>query len=106
MTAHPDKGRCLLNSPHRFCTRSFAAEISPASARLEPPDEVLVADVRAGLTPSDLVERKLMGLLHGAAVAGSHVRMAGLRVRGRSNDRTVGEATSAAAPTRAPLVPR
>jgi len=35
---------------------------------LDRPEEVLVADVRAGLTPSDMVERKLMGLLHGTSV--------------------------------------
>ena len=45
--------------------------------RPEEPEEVLVADVRAGLTPSDMVERKLVHLLRGATVAGSHVRMGG-----------------------------
>ncbi len=42
-------------------------------------DEALVADCRAELTPTDLVERRLVGLLRGVAVAGSHLRSAGLR---------------------------
>lgn len=46
------------------------------------PEEVLIADARAGLTPTDMVERKLLSVLNGAPVAGSHVRMAGLRIRG------------------------
>ena len=45
-----------------------------------------MADARAGLTPRDMVERKLMRLLSGASVAGSHVRMFGLRVRGRAEE--------------------
>jgi hypothetical protein len=47
-----------------------------------PPEEVLVADSRAGLTPSDMVERKLLYLLRGGSVAGSHTRMPGPHVRG------------------------
>jgi hypothetical protein len=54
---------------------------TPEARRPEEPEEVLVADVRAGLTPNDIVERKLLHLLRGAAVAGSHMRMWG---RGRS----------------------
>jgi hypothetical protein len=50
-------------------------------AAVEQQDEVLVADARAGLTPTDMVERKLMRLLHGASVAGSHLRMGGSRAR-------------------------
>jgi len=46
-------------------------------------DEFLVADIRAGLTPADIVESKLLYLLRGAPVAGSHVRMGVPRVRGR-----------------------
>jgi hypothetical protein len=49
------------------------------------PEEVLVADSRAGLTPSDMVERKLLYLLRGASVAGSHTRMPGPHVRGGGN---------------------
>jgi hypothetical protein len=57
-------------------------------------EEVLIADARAGLTPSDLVERKLTQLLHGAAVAGSHLRMEVPRGRGRSK----GEAPAPGSP--------
>ena len=71
---------------YRSGTHSFPAETSSAPAAFEQPDEVLVADVRAGLTPSEMVERKLLRLLHGARVAGSHVRMAGLERR-RGPDR-------------------
>ena len=38
---------------------------------------------RAGLTPSDMVERKLLYLLRGASVAGSHIHAASPRPRGR-----------------------
>jgi hypothetical protein len=41
------------------------------------PEEVLVADARNGLTPADMVERKLLFLLRGASVAGSHLSMGG-----------------------------
>jgi hypothetical protein len=47
-----------------------------------PPEEVLIADVRSGLSPADMVERKLQDLLRGSPVAGSHVRMGGPRARG------------------------
>lgn len=43
------------------------------------PEEVLVADNRSGVTPAELIERKLVYALHGAPVAGSHVRMGGAR---------------------------
>jgi hypothetical protein len=47
------------------------------------PEEVLIADARAGLTPADMVERKLLFLLRGASVAGSHLCMGGPSVRGK-----------------------
>ncbi len=58
---------------------------APRPAVPAQPEEVLVADSRAGLTPSDMVERKLLYLLRGASVAGSHTRMPGPRVRGGTN---------------------
>jgi len=64
----------------------FVAEALPVPAPLEQSDEVLVADTRAGLTPSDMVERKLIYLLHGASVAASHVRRPHGRLR---NEETV-----------------
>ncbi len=59
-----------------------ARPTSPNAAPPAQPEEVLVADSRAGLTPSDMVERKLLYLLRGASVAGSHVHAASRRPRG------------------------
>lgn len=39
------------------------------------PDEVLIPDARAGLTPADMVDRKFLELLGGAPVGRSHVRI-------------------------------
>ena len=47
---------------------------APRPASLGELDEVLVADARAGLTPADMVERKLLQMLGGVFVAGSRVR--------------------------------
>ena len=46
-------------------------------------EEVLIPDARAGLTPADMVERKLLYLLRGASVAGSHLGMGGPSLRGK-----------------------
>jgi hypothetical protein len=62
--------------------RFSAAETASPPAALERPEEVLVADTRAGLTPSDMVRRKLIHLLRGASVADSHVRREGPLARG------------------------
>jgi hypothetical protein len=37
-------------------------------------EETLVADARAGLTPSQLVEQKLIGMLKGGSLPVSHVQ--------------------------------
>jgi hypothetical protein len=42
------------------------------------PDESLIADARANLTPAQMVERKLISLLRGKLVPVSHVRMTDL----------------------------
>jgi hypothetical protein len=49
----------------------------PPTGRLAPDDgdESLVADPRGGLTPSQMVERKLLSLLDGQALPVSHVQM-------------------------------
>jgi len=47
------------------------------SAALEQPEEVLIVDDRARLTPSDMVERKLSRLLRGASMASSHMQRRG-----------------------------
>jgi hypothetical protein len=58
----------------------------PGAGSPEEPEEVLVADSRAGLTPADMVDRKLLYLLRGAGGSGSHLRMGGRRGRGGAND--------------------
>jgi hypothetical protein len=62
--------------------RHAAPSEAPVTAPADEPDESLVVDARAGLTPSDVVESKLQYSLHGASVAGSHVRMGSVRARG------------------------
>jgi hypothetical protein len=75
-----------LNRLHQHGDRGFPAGASRLSASSGEPDEVLVADARAGLTPNDMVERKLVHLLNGVSVASSQLRMFGLRGRGRASD--------------------
>jgi hypothetical protein len=53
-------------------------------ANLDPLEEILIPDARAGLTPADMVERKFLHMMRGAAVAGSQVRMVASRMRGAS----------------------
>jgi hypothetical protein len=57
---------------------------------LEPLEETLVADVRAGLTPSEMVARKLIHLLHGGSVLDSHVRTGGPLARDRARAHCAG----------------
>jgi hypothetical protein len=45
-----------------------AARVSSSSAALPGEDETLVADARAGLTPAQMVDRKLASLLESTAV--------------------------------------
>ncbi len=63
----------------RHTTPSEAPGTAPGGG----PDESLVADARAGLTPADMVERALHHRLRGGPVAGSHLRMGAARERGR-----------------------
>jgi len=79
--SHSRKGRCPLEHyPPYGAHESLPEVLGPAAP--ESLEEVLVPDARAGLTPSDMVERKLLHLLRGAAVAGSQVRMEASRMRG------------------------
>jgi hypothetical protein len=48
---------------HHLVRRQFVAE--ETAAILPEPDEVLVADARSGLSPSQMVERKLLALVRG-----------------------------------------
>jgi hypothetical protein len=43
--------------------RAAPADSSPADVERRPAEETIVADARAGLTPSRMVERKLLALL-------------------------------------------
>jgi len=69
----------MEHSPHHDTHGSHPEVLGPGA--LEPLEEVLVPDARAGLTPSDMVERKLLHLLRGSAVAGSQVRIEASRMR-------------------------
>jgi hypothetical protein len=51
------------------------------------PDETLIVDSRAKLTPAEMVERKLCALLKGKLVPVSHLRMTRVADRGRSSSR-------------------
>jgi hypothetical protein len=70
-----------LNRPP-WGVRYAAPSEAPGAATRDEPDESLVVDARAGLTPSDVVESKLHYSLRGGSVAGSHVRMGPVRARG------------------------
>ena len=67
---------------HPYQDGAYASHLVVSGpAAPEQPDEVLVPDARSGLTPSDMVERKLLHLLRGASVAGGQAQMEALRVR-------------------------
>jgi len=76
-----EKGRCPLKHSYQASGHEFQPEVVEA-ANLEPLEEVLIPDTRAGLTPADMVERKFLHMMRGAAVAGSQVRMVASRLRG------------------------
>jgi hypothetical protein len=80
MPPYARNGRCPLK-----CHYWQGKHASNLEAPVQP-EEILIADARAGLTPADMVERKLLYVLDGAAVAGSHVGMAGIRIRGGAKD--------------------
>ena len=43
------------------------------------PQETLVNDARAGLTPSQMVERKLVAMLRGTILPASHLQVSRMR---------------------------
>jgi hypothetical protein len=69
-----------MDLPHSGCALPQGAR-QPARPP-EAPEEVLVADDRAALTPAQLVEQKLVYLLKTHALPVSHVRT-GARAPGR-----------------------
>jgi hypothetical protein len=46
---------------------------------VSPPQETLVVDARAGLTPSQLVERKLVSMLRSTLLPASHLQVSRMR---------------------------
>jgi hypothetical protein len=59
--------------------RSEAARITLTKAVAPPPEEMIVPDPRAGVSPAQSVERKLVAMLQGgAAIPASHFRLARL----------------------------
>jgi hypothetical protein len=60
----------------------------PAAKRLSqsPPEEALITDARAGLTPAQMVERKLVSLLKSNPLPVSHVQLEAGPFRRRSRD--------------------
>jgi FKBP-type peptidyl-prolyl cis-trans isomerase 2 len=85
-----------LNRPP-WDVRHAAPSHAPGAAPRGGPDETLVADARAGLTPADMVERALQCRLRGGVVSASHVRMGPAHGRGRA-----AEAPPAASPAPPP----
>jgi hypothetical protein len=73
-------GRCPLEHLYQRGAKASLLVV-PGLADPEQPEEVLVPDARAGLTPGDMVELKLLHLLRGANVAGGQSQMEALRVR-------------------------
>jgi len=61
-----------LNLPGSPDTNS---QVTVEQVVVKPPEEALVADTRAGLTPSQHVERKLISLLKSSLVPISHVQI-------------------------------
>jgi hypothetical protein len=49
--------------------------LAPSRTSPEAAEELLIADTRAGLTPAELVERKLVSLLKSSPVPLSQVQM-------------------------------
>jgi hypothetical protein len=71
LTRACDRGSSLVAEPAIDCTAPSARTFLPAMA-----DESLVIDARAGLTPSQLVEAKLLDVLRGMS---SPLRLAARR---------------------------
>jgi hypothetical protein len=72
------------HQPVQHFARPVALNLSASAA----PEEVLVADARARLTPADMVERKLGDLLNRNPFTVGHLRMDVLRDRARLTSKT------------------
>jgi hypothetical protein len=62
-------------------TREESSILESASTRraVFPPQETLVHDSRAGLTPSQMVERKLVTMLRSTPLPASHLQSSRMR---------------------------
>ena len=63
-----------MNKPGRHVEQLSGPEGSKPADRAETV-ESLIADRRAGLTPSDMVEQKLQALLHGTPLRVGYLRL-------------------------------
>jgi hypothetical protein len=54
-------------------------DITTARQRISLPQEMLVTDARAGLTPSQLVERRLVSMLRSTILPASHLQASRMR---------------------------
>jgi hypothetical protein len=77
MATHTRKGRCPLNYLDR--TGEPLSPPEPLALFSGQPEEVLIPDLRAGLRPADVLERRLLDLLWGASVVRRPLRMDALR---------------------------
>jgi hypothetical protein len=75
-TARPASrvGRVSVVPPRATDSAALPAPTGP-DALTTTPEEALIADTRAGLTPSQLVERKLISLLKSSPLPISHVQI-------------------------------
>ncbi len=62
-------GRNPVASPQQRISFPSAKFVGPEL----PPEETLITDARAGLSPAQMVERKLISLLNGRPLRMSHV---------------------------------
>jgi hypothetical protein len=68
----PDHKETAMNNSASMLLKSPSQD----ELRSTPPEEELVRDARAGLTPSQFVERKLVSLLRTVSLPVSHLRLA------------------------------
>jgi hypothetical protein len=70
----------MIRNQPSTSSRASETRFSPTTS-----EEALVADIRAGLSPAQMVERKLVSLLKSNALPVSHVQVrTGSITRGRS----------------------
>jgi hypothetical protein len=60
-------------------TTKNAASEAIGLRRLSPPHETLISDARAGLTPSQMVERRLVSMLRSTLLPASYLQVSRIR---------------------------